>query len=238
MTSGARFVQEKVRHLAHIPPARCKAFFKTGPGDYAEHDRFLGVSVPVLRRLARDCGGLAPDDLHTLLQSPYNEERLLALIVLVHRYQKGDAVRQQDIFRFYMDHRGCVNNWNLVDASAHLILGAHLQTRHDERHILSGLACSAVMWERRIAVVATWALIRQGDLEWTFRLARMLLSDPDDLMHKAVGWMIREAGKQNEEVLRAFLNDHAPGMPRTMLRSAVERLPPDAKKLYMTMRAS
>lgn len=206
-------------------------FFKTGPGDYAEHDQFIGVSVPILRKLVKTYSALPIESVLCLLKSPINEERLLALLMLVERYQKGDAALKQTIFDLYQSHVQYINNWNLVDASAHLIVGAHLHQR-DKTQLLTW-ASSDILWERRIAVVATWYFIRQNEHEWTIKLAEKLLHDPHDLMHKAVGWMLREAGKRDETVLIRFLDQYANKMPRTMLRYAIEKFSVDRRKSYL-----
>lgn len=206
-------------------------FFKTGPGDYAEHDQFIGVPVPTLRKLVKAYRALPIESVLCLLTSPINEERLLALLMLVEGYQKGDVALKQTIFDLYQSHIQYVNNWNLVDASAHLIVGAHLHQR-DKTQLLSW-ASSDILWERRIAVVSTWYFIRQNEYEWTIKLAEKLLHDPHDLMHKAVGWMLREAGKRDETVLILFLEQYANKMPRTMLRYAIEKFSVDRRKSYL-----
>ena len=206
-------------------------FFKTGPGDYAEHDQFIGVPVPTLRKVVKAYSALPIESVLCLLKSPINEERLLALLMLVERYQKGDVALKQTIFDLYQSHIQYINNWNLVDASAHLIVGAHLHQR-DKTQLLSW-ASSDILWERRIAVVSTWYFIRQNEHEWTIRLAEKLLHDPHDLMHKAVGWMLREAGKRDEVVLIRFLEQYANKMPRTMLRYAIEKFSSDKRKAYL-----
>jgi 3-methyladenine DNA glycosylase AlkD len=211
-------------------PERVSIFFKTGPGDYAEHDRFLGVTVPTLRKIAKSFSDLSLEDLGLLLQSPINEERLLALIILTGQYKDVTSEHKEEIYRFYRSNLPYVNNWNLVDSSAHLIIGAHLFER--DRKLLDELARSPNLWERRVAIVATWYFIRQSDLEWTFRIAKLLQNDPHDLIHKAVGWMLREAGKKDEAPLLVFLADHAQQMPKTMLRYAMERLPKEMVLKY------
>ncbi len=213
--------------LQYAKPQR-GVFFKTGPGDYAEHDQFMGVSVPNLRRIAKQFSTLGPEEIQVLIESPFNEERFLALIILVERYQ---TTKSLEIYEFYMKNLYHVNNWNLVDASAHLILGAHVFDK--EKTILLDLAQSQVMWERRISIVSTWYFIRKNETDWTFKLAEMMLDDPHDLIHKACGWMLREAGKRNLLKLKDFLRQHGQKMPRTMLRYAIEKFPPEERKIYM-----
>jgi 3-methyladenine DNA glycosylase AlkD len=207
------------------------SFYKTKPGDYAEHDKFLGVPNPALRKIAKQFLDLSFTEIEELLLSPYNEKRLLALFILIDQYQKGNPLFQEKIVGLYKKHLSSINNWNLVDASAHLILGAHLFTRKRDELLL--LASSKIVWERRIAIVSTLFFIRQNDLEWTFKLAKILLNDPHDLIHKATGWMLREAGKRNIDLLKAFLSDYASLMPRTMLRYAIEKLRKEERDHYI-----
>lgn len=208
-----------------------KGFFKTGRGEYGEGDRFLGIPVPGIRRLGRQFRQLSLPGSIRLLESDYNEERLLALIILGDQYLRGDLALQENIYQAYLDHRQRVNNWNLVDASAPYIAGAHLLER--DRGILYRLAKSASLWDRRIAVVATFAFIRANDFEDTLKLTRGLLNDSHDLMHKACGWMLREVGKRDQRALEAFLTQHHRAMPRTMLRYAIERFPETRRLAYL-----
>lgn len=219
-----------LKESATIPQDRHAAFFKTGPGEYAEHDQFLGVTTPILRILARSLDQLSLKDLSQVIASPYNESRLLALLILVKQYNKATLEEKNRIFQFYQDNLQHINNWNLVDSSAHLILGAHLET--SDKTLLLDLAKSKVLWERRVAIVATWHYIKKGDFEWTFKIAKMLLNDPHDLIHKATGWMLREAGKKDIKKLITFLDEHAKKMPRTMLRYAVEKFPKETRLKY------
>lgn len=219
-----------------IPESQRKGkFFKTGQGDYAEHDIFIGVPVPKLRQLAKSYDSLSLPELSILLQSSINEERLLTLIILVARYQKGDLIIKKAVYDFYLEHIGYVNNWNLVDSSAHLIIGAYLYDK--DKTILLQLGQSSVLWERRIAIVATWYFIRHYEFEWTIKMSKLLLEDTHDLIHKAVGWMLREAGKKNPKVLTQFLDQYADKMPRTMLRYSIEKLSPIEKSHYLTKKS-
>lgn len=197
-------------------------FFKTGPGDYAAHDRFMGVPVPALRKIAKDHAQLSFSAIQKLIQSKINEERLLALIILVNQYSKSDNEAKKLIYEFYIKNMRYVNNWNLVDASAHLIVGAYLFDKN--KKILLTLAKSPILWEKRIAIVSTWYFTRQNEFEYTIKIAIILLSDKHDLIHKSVGWMLREMGKRNETVLIDFLKKYAKKMPRTMWRYATERV--------------
>lgn len=213
------------------PQLQVKAFFKTDLGQYGAHDQFLGISVPKLRKIATQFKDLDLKIIQVFLQSTFNEERLLALILLVTQYQKARSLQQLQIYNFYLQHLNYVNNWNLVDTSAPLLMGQHLYTRN--KQVLFTLAKSNNLWHKRIAIVATWYFIRQNKVRVTFRLAKILLADEHDLIHKAVGWMLREAGKRDLLQLKLFLDQHAPQMPRTMLRYAIERFPAPLRKAYL-----
>jgi len=206
-------------------------FFKTGPGEYGEGDRFLGIRVPVLRKLARKHSSLELSGCRELLVSPFHEARLLALLILVRAYDRGDEETRDAICRLYLDHTAYVNNWDLVDTSAEHIVGRHL--REGERGILYDLARSSSVWERRIAIMATFGYVKAGSFDETLRLADMLLLDPHDLIHKAVGWMLREVGKRDAAVAEAFLRPRYRRMPRTMLRYAIEKYPEALRQKYL-----
>jgi 3-methyladenine DNA glycosylase AlkD len=213
-------LRRRLRKLANRERAtHSLRFFKTAPGQYGHGDQFLGLTVPEMRTLVREFRELPLDDVQPLLASPWHEERLVALLILVAQYRRAPAA----VYRLYLANTDRINNWDLVDASAPHIVGAHLETR--SRKPLFRLAKSTSLWERRIAIVATQHFIRHNDLDDTLAIARLLLNDEHDLIHKAAGWMLREAGKRDERALRAFLDEHAAAMPRTMLRYAIERLP-------------
>jgi 3-methyladenine DNA glycosylase AlkD len=207
-------------------------FFKTGPGQYAEGDQFIGVTVPELRKVCRECSGAPLAELERLLHSRIHEERLAALVLLVDAFGRGAARDRRDIYRSYLSNTAFINNWDLVDCSAPHIVGGWLETR--ARTPLTRLARSRSLWERRIAIVATQRFIRRGGLADTFRIADILLGDDQDLIHKAVGWMLREAGKRDVEAERAFLKTRYRRMPRTMLRYAIERFPEGDRQRYLT----
>lgn len=211
-------------------------FFKTGPGEYSEGDRFLGIRVPVTRQLAREFRDLPLDDVAELLHEPWHEARLLAVILMANAYASGNPTQREKIFRLYLANADRVNNWDLVDSSAPQIVGAHLATRR--RTLLDKLARSKNLWERRIAIVSTQRLIRAGEFDDTVRLAKALLRDEHDLIHKAVGWMLREIGDRDPAVLEGFLETHAHEMPRTMLRYAIEKMAVGKKRRYMGARAA
>jgi 3-methyladenine DNA glycosylase AlkD len=225
-------IHRALRNLADPGVASSsQRFFKTGPGEYGAGDRFLGIRVPQLRKLVREFQGATLPTTITLLQSAWHEERLLALLLLARRYQLGDAALRARIAKLYLAKRRYINNWDLVDSSAHLILGPHLQ--HADRRLLDRFARSRNLWERRIAVLTTFCYIRQRDHVDALRIARQLVNDREDLIHKAVGWMLREIGNRDPAVERSFLDAHAAHMPRTMLRYAIEKFPPRERMRYM-----
>ena len=203
-------------------------FFKTGKGQYGEGDRFMGVTVPNTRKVAKSAAGLSSDVVEMLLESPWHESRLCALLILIEKYRKDP----ETIVTFYLNHTRWVNNWDLVDLSAPYILGDYL-VKLEDRSILYELAQSQLMWEQRIAIVSTLMLIRNGQFEDTMRLAQKLLSARHDLMQKAVGWMLREVGKRDKGLLQSFLEKHKSQMPRTMLRYAIEKFSPEERAYYM-----
>lgn len=208
-----------------------KRFFKTGPGEYGEGDRFLGVRVPATRLVARKYRGIPLADTLTLLHSEFHEERLLALIVLTHKYQKGSPGEQSEIYRIYLNNTRYINNWDLVDASAEHIVGAYLLNR--SRKPLHALAHSETMWDRRIAIMATFHFIRNDEFDETLKIAETLVHDTEDLLHKAVGWMLREVGKRDRKKEEVFLKKHYQRMPRTMLRYAIEKFPENLRQQYL-----
>ena len=227
-------LRKKLKQRITLSPEKRIRFFKVAPGDYAAHDQFLGITLPNLRQIAKEYKDLDIGSLQVLIQSKFNEERLLALIILVDRYKTSNNRIKHQIYRFYFKNLKYVNNWNLVDTSAHLIIGAQLLTARDKKILLT-LAKSKNLWERRIAIVATWCFIRNQQFTWTLKLAKVLLKDPEDLIHKAVGWMLRELGKQNQQTLEDFLMQHATKMPRTMLRYAIERFPEPKRCYYLRL---
>lgn len=206
-------------------------FFKTGPGEYGEGDKFFGVSVPDQRKIAKKYSDMPLDFVETLLSSEYHECRLTGLLILVQKFERGNTQLKGDITRFYLEHVDRVNNWDLVDLSAAKILGMYLVGR--DVSILYELAESGDLWKQRIAVVATFSFIRMGEFEHTLRIAEILLDHPHDLIHKAVGWMLREVGKQDSAAEEGFLKQHCRTMPRTMLRYAIERFDEKKRKMYL-----
>lgn len=208
-------------------------FFKTGKGEYGEGDVFVGLTVPQSRMLAKKyASSLSLQDIETLLKSKIHEERLISLLLLLAQFQKADAALQGRLYRFYVKSAKRVNNWDLVDTSAPGIVGAYLQDR--PRKVLYKLARSKNIWERRIAILSTFYFIYQKESQDTLQLAEILLHDSEDLIHKAVGWMLREVGKRvSEKDLTMFLDKHAHEMPRTMLRYSLEHLKPQQRQKYL-----
>ena len=218
----------------HCNPSDAKnlqRFFKTGPGEYGEGDTFMGVRVPAIRRVARQYAGLPVTDVEALLRSEIHEERLLALIILTEKYRNGTDGERARIYKLYLDSTRFINNWDLVDTSAEHIVGAHLKDR--SRRPLHELAQSENLWERRIAVMATFHFIKKGEFGETVNLAEILIADTEDLIHKAVGWMLREIGKRDQGIEEAFLKENYHRMPRTMLRYAIEKFPEDLRQQYL-----
>lgn len=210
-------------------------YFKTGKGEYGEGDKFLGIATPRLRQLARRGRGLSLEDTLKLLHSPWHEERSVALLVMVDAHDRAAAAEQRAIHRAYLANAKYVNNWDLVDTSAPELVGGYIGK--DETRLVERLAKSKLLWERRIAMVATHHATRRGDLAPALLIAERLLDDAHDLMHKAVGWMLREVGKRSPDALRAFLAKHAATMPRTALRYSIERFTPEERKRWMNVRA-
>jgi 3-methyladenine DNA glycosylase AlkD len=206
-------------------------YFKTGPGEYGHGDMFIGVRVPVIRRLLNGYKYLTSSGILPLLVSPVHEERLFAMLALVRIYEKGDEVVREHIYHMYLEHTAFINNWDLVDVSAPRIVGAFLADRSTEP--LYRLIASDRLWERRIAVLATFSFIRFNRFSDSLAIAQLSLGDNEDLIHKAVGWMLREVGKRDQLVEEAFLREHCRQMPRTMLRYAIEKFPPELRRRYL-----
>jgi len=207
-------------------------FFKTGPGQYGEGDRFLGVAATPVRKLAKEFRDMPLDETVKLLHNPWHEARSLALLIMCLAYAKGTDETRKNLYEAYLGNTRYINNWDLVDCSAEHVVGAHLESR--SRMPLKKLARSKSLWERRIAIIATFRYIKKGEFGETLQIAKILLNDDHDLIHKAVGWMLREVGKrggQKEE--EKFLQKHLKTMPRTMLRYAIERFPEALRKRYL-----
>lgn len=211
-----------------------RGFFKTGKGEYGEGDKFLGVVVPKLRILSKRYRDLSLSDLEKIIQSKWHEERLLALLILVLQYQSAsDLKSQKKCFQFYVKHHRYINSWDLVDLTAPFVIGHYLFDK--EKSLLDKWVKSKSLWQRRVAILATFYFIRQNRFNETLKLAEALLNDNEDLIHKAVGWMLREVGKREMEVEEQFLKEHYHRMPRTMLRYAIERFPEKKRKAYLVL---
>lgn len=224
---------------AEADPKKAKLylrFFKTGPGQYGEGDKFVGVVVPKLRAIARKHAELGFKDIRTLLSSRIHEERMIAVILLTKRYEKFPKERAL-IFKFYLSNRKGLNNWDIIDVSAPRIVGRQL-LEAKSRGLLDRYAKSKSLWERRIAIVSTLALIVNNQLGDTFRIAELLLDDSQDLIHKATGWMLREAGKRDKKALERFLRRRAHIMPRTMLRYSIEKFSKKERAVWLAYRST
>ena len=213
-----------------------QCFFKTGKGQYAEGDIFLGIKVPEIRAAIKEYHGMTLPDIKGLLYSGLHEVRLAGFLLLVALFKKATTENERrEIYDFYIAHAKQANNWDLVDLSCKDIIGAYLAGKKDRR-ILYQLAGSSSLWEQRIAIVSTWAFIKRGDFDDTLRIAEKLLAHNHDLIHKATGWMLREVGKKDKKVLAVFLQRHAAAMPRTALRYSLEHFLPEEKRQYMAMK--
>jgi 3-methyladenine DNA glycosylase AlkD len=225
-------IKIELKQLGDPAQARVlQRFFKTGPGEYGEGDVFRGIKIPVLRKLAKSCRDLPLAGVQELLTSKFHEDRMLALLVLMAHYAKADDAGRKHIFTLYLRSTRYINSWDLVDVSAPHIAGHYLADKAKEP--LYVLARAELLWERRIAIIATFHYIRQNRFDDTLKIAGMLISDPHDLMHKAVGWMLREVGKRDLQEEERFLKMHYRQMPRTMLRYAIERFPDAQRRAYL-----
>jgi 3-methyladenine DNA glycosylase AlkD len=232
MNISANEISKRLQKMGNEEDARfLQGFFKTGVGQYGEGDIFLGIRVPAVRKLAKEYKNLQLKDILSLLKSPYHEIRLFALILFVNTFAQGDETIQKKIYDLYLANSRYINNWDLVDLSAPNIVGAFLMER--SRKPLYQLAKSKILWERRIAVLATFYFIKNNQFEDSIKIAGILLRDKEDLIHKAVGWMLREVGKRDVDCAESFLQKYCNVMPRTMLRYAIERYTQAKRRKYM-----
>lgn len=232
MARTAAAIRNEIRALADPEiAAHSQRFFKTGKGEYGEGDRFLGIRVPVIRRQVKSHRDASLQAILAILRSRWHEERLFAVLALVDRYGRGDDETKKQVFNAYLDHLRFVNNWDLVDSSAHLIVGPWLESRSRRR--LRTMSKSGNLWVRRVAIMSTYHYIRQYDFSDTLEIAASLLDDPHDLIHKAVGWMLREVGNRDKQAEVRFLKKHYRAMPRTMLRYAIEKFPQNERKRWL-----
>jgi 3-methyladenine DNA glycosylase AlkD len=233
---NASEIKKRLRKKVGAKKARDLSwFFKTGPGEYGEGDKFLGVVIPDIRSAINDCHDIDFKELSKLLSSPFHEERMAGALILVNNFTKADVAEREKIYKFYIKNIRRINNWDLVDLSAPTVVGGYLLKRSskDARKVLTKLSNSKNMWERRIAILATFSFIKEGKFDESLRLAKKYLADKEDLMHKATGWMLREVGKRDQETEKKFLEKYAPTMPRTMLRYAIEKFSTAERKYFM-----
>jgi 3-methyladenine DNA glycosylase AlkD len=225
-------IQNQLKRLGNPQTATfLQRFFKTGPGEYGDGDRFRGIRVPVLRKLAKDCQHLSLNEIGKLIRSPYHEDRAVALMILVTVYLRADEALKAKIYTMYLKNTRYINSWDLVDMSAPIIVGTFVQ--NTDRDVLYRLTNSSSLWERRIAILATFHFIKAGEVDETFKIAEKLLNDREDLIHKAVGWMLREVGNRDMKAEENFLAQHYRRMPRTMLRYAIENFPEAKRQKYL-----
>lgn len=225
---------QNINKLANPSKAKIlQRFFKTAPGQYGAGDIFLGLTVPQQRTLAKKYIDLKLADIQKLLNNKIHEYRLIALLILVEQYQQANKIKQQKIFNFYLKNTQRVNNWDLVDLTAPKIVGNYLLNKN--KKILYHLAQSKNLWKKRIAIVATYEFIKNNKLTQTIKISQLLLKDGHDLIHKASGWMLRELGKRNQQLLEKFLTKNIGQLPRTTLRYAIERFPEKKRKAYLKL---
>lgn len=225
-------LQKELRKCASKEKAKIlQGFFKTGPGEYGEGDIFLGVQVPHIRNIVKRYIYLSLSEVRILLRSKIHEERLAALLIIILQFNRSSYAAKKIIYGFYLKNTAYINNWDLVDLSAPHIVGAYLIDK--DKSTLYQLAKSKALWQRRIAIVSTFNFIRNNQFADTLRIAKILLTDKEDLLHKATGWMLREVGKRDTGILENFLSKHHRDMPRTMLRYAIERLPVSKRRAYL-----
>lgn len=233
---NANTISKRLQNIGDKEDANfLQGFFKTGPGQYGEGDIFLGIRVPVVRKLAKEYQDIPLKETAILLKSPYHEIRLFALISFVNAFDRGDESKQKKIYDLYLANTRYINNWDLVDLSAPNIVGRYLLTK--SRKPLYKLAKSQSLWERRVAVLSTFYFIRNNEFDDSLQIAEILLKDKEDLIHKATGWMLREIGKRNAKIAETFLQKHCRTMPRTMLRYAIERFSPAQRKRFLEAKA-
>lgn len=225
-------ITEHLQRLANLQIAeQSKKFFKIAKGQYGYGDIFLGIKVPVIRQVVKQYRNAPLSVAEELLPSKYHEIRLFALLLMVERFSNGNCCEREAIYRSCLAHTRYINNWDLVDSSAYQIVGAYLENR--DTSVLDGLASSDSLWERRIAIIATFHFIRKSRFGETLRIAEQLLGDREDLIHKAVGWMLREVGKRDLNAEESFLKTHYRSMPRTMLRYAIEKFSREERRKYL-----
>ena len=232
MNNNSQNIKNELKRLSNKEISEhSQRYFKTGKGEYGEEDIFLGIRVPVLRKLAKKVRGVSIPEASELLKSQFHEERLLALLLLVDLFKKGNEESKKDIYILYLGSTKFINNWDLVDTSVEHIVGAYLLNRNKEP--IYTLARSKILWERRISIMSTYHFIKHNEFADALNIAEILLNDKEDLIHKAVGWMLREIGKRDIESEEGFLKKYYKNMPRVMLRYAIEKFPEERRKSYL-----
>ena len=227
-------IRLELKSLANPEQAKIlQRFFKTNKGEYGEGDIFLGIKVPVQREVAKRYKDLLLKDIQKLINSKIHEERLIGLFILIHKYNKTSADKKKEIFYFYLNNTKRINNWDLVDLSAPNIVGDYLLNNYNKKQLIYNLAKSKNLWEKRISILATFAFIKKERFEDTLAISEILLNDKHDLIHKSVGWMLREIGKRDQKAEEKFLKKHYNNMPRTMLRYAIERFEETKRQKYL-----
>lgn len=222
------------KHANAGAAAHAQRFFKTGEQQYGAGDKFIGLRVPTIRAVCKQFKDLPLAEIEKLLEDPIHERRLAALIIMTNQAKRATETEKKELYQLYLRRTDRINNWDLVDVSCRDVIGGYLLNK--SRQPLYKLARSADIWERRIAIVSTWQFIREKQLDDTFAIAEIQLNDTHDLIHKAIGWMLREAGKRNRAALLEFLDKHAHEMPRTALRYSIEHLSPDQRQHYMQLK--
>ena len=236
MTKANKVIKKLKASSSRTRAKNLSRFFKTGPGEYGEGDVFLGVTVPQIRAIVKDHREIDLGEVRVLLASKFHEVRMAGALCLVLKTRKADLKMRKKIFDLYLKNRNRINNWDLVDLSAPAIVGEYLLAAPREKIVLKKLSQDKNMWSRRMAILATFALIRIGRFDESLWLAKKYLSDQEDLMHKATGWMLREVGKRDKKILERFLKEYASTMPRTMLRYAIEKFSPAERKYFMNLK--
>lgn len=232
MSTAGQVISELSQYASPERKKTNEWFFKTGPGEYGEGDVFIGLSMPNTRKVSKQFKDLPLPEIQKLLENEVHEVRLCALCILVLQYKTKNSPKET-LVQFYLQNTPHINNWDLVDCSAHYIVGQSILDGINDESLLFDLAQSTNMWERRISIVATWILIRDGNIQTTLNLSKSLIHNTEDLMHKAVGWMLREAWKVRPEPVEAFLIQHYDDIPRTTLRYTIERMPESQRKQFL-----
>ncbi len=231
MSSYSQLIATLKREQNPGQAAILQRFFKTGKGEYGEGDVFLGIKVPVQRKIVKKYLDLSLRDIQKLMNSKIHEHRMVGLLIIVYKYEKADDAERDKLYNFYIKNSKKINNWDLVDVTAPHVVGRHLLDK--SRKVLYTFARSKNLWQKRIAILSTFPFIRKGEFTDTLKIAEILLHDEHDLMHKAVGWMLREVGKRDQDAEERFLKKHRQVMPRTMLRYAIERFSERKRKWYL-----